>query len=186
MNVMHDFIWIGFVELRATGSKRKSKWKYVPPRGIEAATLCIPAFCSNHSAIEIVNDMRNNFFLRYYQWTRVTMHVWNWFWLDVFFEPRAYEKGGRAGRGGVATGTRAPELSQVGGIVWFVPHFTLFVNELGHWKLTVRQNLHFFTNIDVLYYCLQNCIWTNQTIINYIHALSHVLIYSSVKSRLNV
>ena len=158
----------------------------MPPRGIEAATLCIPAFCSNHSAIEIVNDMRNNFF------TLLSINTCDHACMKLilvrcFIRTKGVREGRAGGEGGgVATGTRATELSQVGGIFGFVPHFTLFVNELGHWKLTVRQNLHFFTNIDVLYYCLQNCIWTNQIIINYIHALSHVLIYSSVKSRLNV
>ena len=38
-----------------------------------------------------------------------------------------------------------------------------------------------FTNIDVIYYCLQNFLWTNQTITNFIYALFHLLIDSSVK-----
>ena len=44
----------------------------------------------------------------------------------------------------------------------------------------------YFTNVDVIYYCLQNFVWTNQTIIDFIHELSHVLIDSSVKSKPNV
>ena len=33
--------------------------------------------------------------------------------------------------------------------------------------MTVRHNVHSFSNIDVKYYCLQNFVWTKQTIINY-------------------
>ena len=45
-----------------------------------------------------------------------------------------------------------------------------------------------FTNIhvDVNYYCIQNFVWTNQTIINFTLALSHMLIDSSVKSSVKV
>ena len=51
-------------------------------------------------------------------------------------------------------------------------------NELHDWELTVRQNLYFF-------YCLQNCVHnvsTDQTIINFILALLHVVSESSRKS----
>ena len=37
------------------------------------------------------------------------------------------------------------------------------------------------TPVDVIYNCLQNLVWTNQPIINFILALSHVLIDRSVK-----
>ena len=40
-----------------------------------------------------------------------------------------------------------------------------------------------FTNIDVIYYCLRNLVWTNQTIFNLILALSHELIDSQKKSK---
>ena len=43
-----------------------------------------------------------------------------------------------------------------------------------------------FTNIDVIYYCLQALVWRKQIIINSIYALPHVLIDCSVKSRLTV
>ena len=54
-----------------------------------------------------------------------------------------------------------------GGVLKPICLHPLFVNELRDWELTltVRQNLHFLLNIDVIYYCLQNFVWTNKTII---------------------
>ena len=108
----------GFTELWATGTDRNnSKWKCIPPPGIEPATPCFLVWRSNHSAIGTVNDkllkLLHYYFLRYYQWTRVPVHVWDWFWLDVYWN-------------------------------WLSD------------KICIS-----FTNIDVIYYFLQNFVWAN-------------------------
>ena len=53
-------------------------------------------------------------------------------------------------------------------------------------ELFGRQNLHYFTNVGVIYYCLQNFAWTHQTIINLIHVLSGLLILLICQDRVRV
>ena len=53
-------------------------------------------------------------------------------------------------------------------------------------ELFGRQNLHYFTNEGVIYYCLQNFAWTHQTIINLIHVLSGLLILFICQDRVRV
>ena len=50
-------------------------------------------------------------------------------------------------------------------------------------ELFGRQNLHYFTNVGVIYYCLQNFAWT---IINLIHVLSGLLILFICQDRVRV
>ena len=47
---MLDVICMVFAELLATEIHKKSKWNYLPPLGIESATLYFPASRSNQSA----------------------------------------------------------------------------------------------------------------------------------------
>ena len=53
-------------------------------------------------------------------------------------------------------------------------------------ELFGRQNLHYFTNVGVIYYCLQNFAWTHQTIINLMHVLSGLLILFICQDRVRV
>ena len=136
MNVMLDFICIGFGELWAKGSKRNIQNENMPPPGFEPAIPCFPACCSNHSAIGAVNDMLLK--LLQYLLTLLSINTcgnacMKLIWLDVY---------------------------------WNWPSDKICIS---------------FTNIDGIYYCLQNFVWTNLTIINFILALSHILINSSVK-----
>ena len=50
MNVKLDFIYIGFTELWALGSKRELQNENMSPPGIETATPCFPVCRSNNSA----------------------------------------------------------------------------------------------------------------------------------------
>ena len=61
---------------------------------------------------------------------------------------------GTKGIGEGAARTRAPHFQGGGGHKWVcVP--SLFVTELRHWELTVRQNLHFFYQYRCNLFCIQ-------------------------------
>ena len=49
----------------------------------EKGTPYFPVCRSNHSAIETIIKTVTQI-LHYYQSTRKAMHVWNWFWLDLY------------------------------------------------------------------------------------------------------
>ena len=55
MSCLISFIY-GFSPSCEKWEAQSSKWKYVPPPGIEPATPCFPACRSNHLAIGTVND----------------------------------------------------------------------------------------------------------------------------------
>ena len=173
---MLDFICTGFAELWASAKTKIKKWKYACSPGIEPATPCFPARRSNHSAIEAVNDLLLK--LLVYLSTLLSIDTCDNTCMKLILvrcvlAPRAYEKGQR--------GHMLPHSPRGGGggTSGFVP-LPLFVTGLCHWELSDKIIIS-FTNIDDIEYCLQNFVWTNQTIINFILALSHVLIHSSVK-----
>ena len=86
MNIILDFIFIGFAELWATGSKRKTQNENICIR--RESNQRPLAFQRTALTTRLSGQFTETFytiFLRYFRSTRVAMHVWNWFWLDVYW-----------------------------------------------------------------------------------------------------
>ena len=161
----------------SNGQKAKnSKWKYVPSQGIEPAVPSFPACRSKHSAIETANDImlkRLHYFLRYLSINTCGTACMKLILIRCVLEPRASEKG--------ISGTRVPHFQKFGAQVGLCPHFSSPCYAAGsclsdkNWiSFTInRCYIWLFTELSI--------VWTNQTIINFINALSHVLIDSTVK-----
>ena len=154
--------WFHLYGLRPAVSNMKkaknSKWKRLPPTEIELAVPYFPVRRSNQSAIETVNALLLK--LLVYLYTLLSINTWQCMYEVDFGQICIDTKGVWEGRG-----QRGHFWKCGAGHKWVCG--PPFVTELRHSDLSHKICIS-FTNKDVIYYFLQNFVWTNQIITNFI------------------